>query len=198
MCQPRFAVGIALTRMDNLSGNRSLAISSTFSSAMVLHSAAYYLYSPLTSLVAAAVVGVIGIVATAIAVGHLIESRAFSSIVVGALVIATWLVWMVCPTERLGALVRFTYDRNIYEQAISQTLGGGQPDCVSSRACFTDGHTPPYLVFPFSGSLNSWVGLVHVPEPDQEPRLERMQAFSALAGCEAKPVARQFYLCHFK
>jgi hypothetical protein len=177
--------------------SRSSIIVSAFPLLVVLHSATFYLLPFLAPLATALGVALVGLAATGAAASRLAARRNRTAMLLIALVVATWVVWVFCPTRELGVAARFVLEKHKYEEAIAQTRGGAQPACLGTHTCASDGHTPPYLVFPFPGFLNSWVGIVHVPEQDQFPLSERMASFAAASACDPKPLAPQYYVCNF-
>lgn len=177
--------------------SRSSIIVSAFPLLVVSHSVAFYLLPFLTPVATALGVALVGLVATGVAVARVAAHRKRDAMLLIALVAATWVAWAFCPTRELGVTARFLLEKHKYEEAIAQTRGGAQPACLGTHACASDGHTPPYVVFPFPGLLNSWVGIVHVPGPDQFPLFERMASFAAASVCDPKPLAPQYYVCNF-
>ena len=186
-----------LARMQLLRVDRTIVFATAFPLLLAMHSAAFYLLPFLVPLATALVVALVGIAAVALAAWHLAKVRNRRSLVAVALVAVTWLVWVLCPTRELGVLARFSVEQHEYAEAVAQTRGGGQPSCVTTHACQSDGHTPPYLVFPFPGFLNVWLGVVHVPEPNQAPLPERLKAFASASGCDPKPISPHYYVCSF-
>lgn len=164
---------------------------------LLLHSAAFYLLPFFVTLAMAVVVALVGFIATGTAVSRVVAHRNRNALLLIALVASTWVAWVAFPTRDLGIAARFHLEKHKYEEAIAQTPGGAQPACLASRTCASDGYTPPYLLFPFPGFLNYFVGIVHVPEQDQLPLPERMAAFAAGAACDAKPLESQYYVCYF-
>jgi hypothetical protein len=186
-----------LARMQALSVNRSSVVVAAFPLSLLFHSAAFYLLPFLVPLATGLVVGLLGAVAAVLALWRLAKSRNSSAVVVCAVVLTTWLTWLLCPTKELGVLTRFAFERHNYEKAVAQTAGGASPACAAVRECESDGHTPPYLVFPFPGFLSAWIGIVHVPEENQAPLSERLKAFGSEPGCDPKPIAPHYYVCGF-
>jgi len=183
--------------MQLLRADRSFVVAAVFPLLLVLHSAAFYLLPFLAPVATASVVALVGAGAAVLAAWRLATFRNRRSLIVVVLVSATWLAWVLCPTRELGVLVRFAVERHNYEAAVAQAHGGAQPACVATHACGSDGHTPPYLVFPFPGFLNAWLGLVHVPEQNQAPLPERLKAFAWASDCDPKPIAPHYYVCSF-
>jgi hypothetical protein len=176
---------------------RSATAVGAFPVLLLLHSAAFYLLPFPLTLAMALVVALVGFVATSAVVSRIVVQRNRFALILTALVASTWVAWLVFPTRDLGITARFHLEKHKYEEAIAQTPGGAQPACVASRTCMSDGYTPPYLVFPYEGFLNAFVGIVHVPEQDQLPRPERMAVFAAGSACDSRPLASQYYVCHF-
>lgn len=183
--------------MQAPSFNRGFVVIAAFPISLLIHSAAFYLLPFLVPLVTALVVGLLGAAATVVALWRLEKSRNGSAVVVFAIVFTTWLTWLFCPTSELGVITRFAFERHKYESAVAQTAGGAPPACAVSHECEFDGNTPPYLVFPFPGLLSAWIGIVHVPEENQAPLLERLKAFGSEPDCDPKPIAPHYYVCGF-
>lgn len=55
----------------------------------------------------------------------------------------------------------------------------------------------PYVVFPFAGFLSGWIGVVHVPELNQAPDIERLKSVASDPSCDPDPIAPHYYVCVF-
>ena len=141
--------------------------------------------------------GLMGLVAFVGASFYLAFERSRAELLVFGIVGATWLAWALLPTRELGAFLRYQVARSKYEVAVAQTAGGGTPACVTTRACESDGATPPYIVFPFEGLLFAWNGVVYVPNENQQPEPDRLRSFSSAASCSPRRLAPHYYFCSF-
>jgi hypothetical protein len=173
------------------------AIVGTFPVLVVLQSALFYSLPFLVPLLSGAALAVYGIALLIASGWQSIVRRNKRAVPALTVVIATGLCWAFIPTKEFAVHVRFWLEQEAYERAVAETAGGAQPRCLLARECMSDGYTPPYLVFPFPGILSGWVGIVHVPEPDQAPTLARLKAIAAEAGCEPGPIAPHYYVCGF-
>lgn len=183
--------------MQPLASIRSYLIVAAFPLLLLCHIVAFYLLPFLVTIITLLVVGVVGIATTLFALWRLVTLRNRSARVALVVVLATWLVWFALPTRELSILARFTVERHNYDAAVGQTIGGAVPTCIVSHECQSDGHTPPYLLFPFPGFLTAWVGVVHVPEENQAPLLERLEQFGTAPACDPTPIAPHYYVCGF-
>lgn len=183
--------------MQAFSVSRISVLVAAFPLSLLLHCAVFYLLPLLLPLVTALATGILGIVATILAFRGLIRSRKAQSVTAATIVLLTWFSWLLAPTKELGILMRFAIERHNYEIAVAQTAGGGLPACAAVHECQSDGHVPPYLVFPFPGLLSAWVGIVHVPQENQAPLPERLNAFGSDPVCDPKPIAPHYYVCGF-
>ena len=174
-----------------------LIVATTFPVLLLLHSAAFFLLPFLVPVATAILVGAVGVLVTVWSLWRLISLRSRQVLVPITVICATWLAWGLLPMRELGVIARFAVHKHSYDVAVAQTSGGAQPACLASRECASDGNTPPYLVFPFPGFLTGWIGVVHVPEENQAPSLERLKAFASDAGCDPDPVASRYYVCSF-
>ena len=112
-----------------------------------------------------------------------------------ALITATWLFWVLVPTKEAAIAVRFWVDDANYEQAVAEISRGAKPSCLAAHDCLFDGRQ---LVFPYPGLLSGWIGIVHVPEPDSGPDLERLKKnVAAGADCDSKPISGHYFVCGF-
>jgi len=173
------------------------AIVGAFPVLVVLQSALFYFLPFLVPLLSGAALVAYGIALLITSGWQSIVRRNRRAVLALALVITTGLCWAFIPTKEFALHVRFWLEHQAYERAVAEAAGGAQPRCLLAGECMSDGYTPPYLVFPFPGMLSGWVGIVHVPEPNQAPTLARLKAIAAEAGCEPTPIAPQYYVCGF-
>ena len=144
-----------------------------------------------------AAIAVFGIVLLALMLKRLFTTRSKEQALVVCVLITTWCCWYLIPTRDFAVQVRFWFQKDNYEHAVAETVGGRQPHCLEKHECMSDGNTPPYLVFPFPGLLTGWVGIVYVPETNQAPNIERLKSVGSDAGCGPSPISPHYYLCVF-
>ena len=178
--------------------NYILAIAlGAFPALVLLQCALFYVLPFLVPLITGAAVFIYGVVLSVAVLWRRRSKRIKAQELIIGLVAMTWLVWIFLPTKEFSVRVRFWLEKSRYDHVVAQVARGGQPGCLATHDCMFGGAMAPYVVFPFPGFLSGWIGVVHVPELNQAPDIERLKSVASDPSCDSSPIAAHYYVCVF-
>ena len=105
------------------------------------------------------------------------------------------MAWLKLPTEGVSTNIRFALERRDYGKAADSLANGKVPACAPAT-CIVEIGSPSYLVFPWSGLLAFWDGVVYDSTDNLVAFTQHKPSFAAaVTGCtRIKP---KYYLCGF-
>lgn len=169
----------------------------TFALAAFVQAIGFYILRFLLPLLIAIGVAILGLVAVAIGAFACVKRRDLGSALVLLGVAATWAIWVFAPTRELAVQARYGLYSASYRAAVVDIERGIKPKCLVSGECLADPRAPGYVVFPYPGFLNNWLGVVYAPTGQIDPKFSEWQAFASLAACDTTPISGKFYICNF-